>query len=310
MRQYKTILVICLMAIGSFLATGKLLAQHPAHYGQYMFNGLVLNPAYAGHKGVLDMGLLNRTQWIGFAGAPRTATFSVHTPSRNLKNNFGFVFVNDRLGPRRNNLLNAIYSYRLFFGKFALGMGLQGGVKSMAIRFGDLGREDQGDPNLVNEIPSVLVPQAGVGFWLTHPNFYLGFSSPEIIRLRSNAYQLHYANALTFRHYFTTLGLMLNAGRDVKIKPSVLMKYTSAVPIQFDLNCNVIIKDFLVTGVSYRTNGAVLGMMEWYLNEQFRVGFSYEMNTSGLRPYQSGTAEISLGYSFGYKVKTPGLRYF
>ncbi len=309
MKVLRTILFIG-WVIGACLGSGGLRAQQLAHYGQYMFNGLVLNPAYAGHKGVLDIGLLSRSQWIGFPGAPRTATFAIHTPTRNLKHNYGLVFVNDRLGPRQNNLVNGVYSYRLFFGKASFSMGLQGGVRLMGTKYANLGYEDEGDPIILNPPPTVAVPQAGVGFWLNHPKFFLGVSVPEIIRLKTGAYNLYYSNALSYRNYFATAGLMIKAGRDLKIKPSVLVKYTDAVPVQVDINTNFIIKDVLIAGVSYRTNGSILGLLECYFTEQFRVGFAYEMNFQELRSYQSGTAEISLGYSFGYKVKTPDLRYF
>lgn len=310
MKRLRTILFLGLLIAVCCGSRGKVGAQHLAHYGQYMFNGLVLNPAYAGHKGVLDLGLLSRAQWLGFPGAPRTATFTVHSPSRNLKNNFGAVFSNDRLGPRQSNLFNGIYSYRLFFGKASFSMGLQGGLRLLGTRYDKLGFEDQGDPNIDNPPPTVAVPQAGVGLWLNHPNFYLGISVPEIVRLKTGAYNLHYGNALNYTNYFATAGLMIKIGRDLRIKPSVLVKYTDAVPIQVDINTNLIFKDILVTGFSYRTNGGVVGLMECHFNEQLRLGFSYEMNIQELRSYQSGTAEISLGYSFGYKVKTPDLRYF
>ena len=65
----------------------QLKAQHAPQFGQYMFNGLVINPAYAGSKGALYTTLLTRAQWTGFTGAPRTANLSIHTTSRNLVNN-------------------------------------------------------------------------------------------------------------------------------------------------------------------------------------------------------------------------------
>ena len=55
-------------------------AQQDPMYTQYMFNQMVLNPAYTGSKDRFTTMLLYRTQWVGFEGAPKTTTFSAHAP--------------------------------------------------------------------------------------------------------------------------------------------------------------------------------------------------------------------------------------
>ena len=40
-------------------------AQQDPHYTQYMYNMNVVNPAYAGSRGTLSIGILGRTQWVG-----------------------------------------------------------------------------------------------------------------------------------------------------------------------------------------------------------------------------------------------------
>ncbi|VAW12033.1 hypothetical protein MNBD_BACTEROID05-931, partial [hydrothermal vent metagenome] len=69
-----------------FLAFGFLLfytesnAQQDPQYTQYMYNMNVINPAYAGSRGTLSLGMLGRTQWTGVDGAPKTFTFDAHAP--------------------------------------------------------------------------------------------------------------------------------------------------------------------------------------------------------------------------------------
>ena len=55
-------------------------AQQDPHYTQYMYNMNVINPAYAGSKENLSIGMLYRKQWVGIEDAPTTATLSGHTP--------------------------------------------------------------------------------------------------------------------------------------------------------------------------------------------------------------------------------------
>ena len=55
--------------IAFLLITGSsLFAQQDAMFTKYMFNSLVYNPAYAGAKDHLAIGLLHRTQWWGIEG--------------------------------------------------------------------------------------------------------------------------------------------------------------------------------------------------------------------------------------------------
>jgi len=68
----KKSVILILVAI-----TGLIHAQQDVMISQYMFNGLFLNPAYAGSHKYYTSTLLNRNQWVNFTGAPRTFLASV-----------------------------------------------------------------------------------------------------------------------------------------------------------------------------------------------------------------------------------------
>ena len=55
--------------------------QQAPHYTQYMYNMNVMNPAYAGSKENISIGLLHRRQWVNIDDAPTTSTFSIHSPT-------------------------------------------------------------------------------------------------------------------------------------------------------------------------------------------------------------------------------------
>ena len=74
---------------------------------------------------------------------------------------------------------------------------------------------------------------------------------------------------------------------------------------------NVLLAQVLWLGVSYRTEDAIVALIELQLSKKFRLGYSYDFTTTNVKNYSSGSHEIMLGYDFGYdimKVKTP--RYF
>lgn len=299
----------CLLSLCIMLTALTLNAQHAPQFGQYMFNGLVINPAYAGSKGALYTTLLTRAQWTGFSGSPRTANLSIHTTSRNLRNNFGAVALLDRLGAYQRSSLQGIYAYRINFEKSALSFGLQGGFSSLQIAFDQLAKEEDIDPAFA-ENPNLFIPQFGTGMYFNHPRFYLGLSAPELLRYQSSRYQRFFGDLNRFRNFFFTGGVLLNLSRDVKLKPSFLFKYLSSAPLQADLNLNLIYKQKLWLGASFRTNDALVGLAEFQILEQMRIGYAFGWSISDLRNYNNGSHEIALSYRFGFKVKSPGLLYF
>ena len=93
-KQHLIIILFLALAMKGF-------AQQEAQYSQYMFNGLILNPAYAGSRELLSGTMLLRKQWVGMDGAPSTGTLSIHGPSRNRRSGFGLTLWNDQIGVTR-----------------------------------------------------------------------------------------------------------------------------------------------------------------------------------------------------------------
>jgi len=61
---------------------------------QYLNNGLIINPAYAGSRDVLSGTLMHRSQWIGFEGAPVSQILAIHSPLKNDKIGLGLMIDN------------------------------------------------------------------------------------------------------------------------------------------------------------------------------------------------------------------------
>src|SRR5674536_160623 len=82
MRYLKSILsaiVLCFVTVASF-------AQTVPMYSQYIMNGFLINPSFAGRDGYTTVNLTVREQWVGMSGAPSTYAASFQT--RILKNSF------------------------------------------------------------------------------------------------------------------------------------------------------------------------------------------------------------------------------
>ena len=74
MRYIKRILPAIVL---SFLF-GVVTAQQVPMYSQYIMNGFLINPSFAGRDGYTTVNLTVREQWVGMDGAPSTYAASFH----------------------------------------------------------------------------------------------------------------------------------------------------------------------------------------------------------------------------------------
>src|ERR1700710_3135240 len=105
----------CILLMGLVLCLSKGSAQQTIQFSQYVFNGLAVNPAYAGYKEDLTLNLSSRIQWVGINGAPQTETASIDGLLNNFNGNvgLGLIATVDRLGPESITSVYANYAYRL-----------------------------------------------------------------------------------------------------------------------------------------------------------------------------------------------------
>ncbi len=291
--------------------TASLQAQQDPMYSQYMFNHQVLNPAYVGSWGFLTSSMIYRKQWVGVNGAPETGSFSFHTPSRNDRHGFGMSFVNDRIGVTQTNGIGAAYAFRINLGGNArLALGLQGSLDNYRANFGGVRTGsviDPGgnpsDPAFNGNSMNLWLPNAGAGVFFHTKHFYLGASSPRLV-LHPLSNNETTSLASLSRHFFFTTGVVI--GRDdapVKFKPSILVKYTPSAPVQLDLNAHFLFADRLWVGFSYRTEDAVVGMLQLQVLQWLRIGYAFDYITSEINPYASASHEFLLGIDLNFKRK-------
>lgn len=308
MKKTVQIIAICLVAF-----TSK--AQQDPMLTQYMFNGMVLNPAYAGSHEYWSSTMTVRGQWVGaeFDGAPTTVVASVDGPIRGKNMGLGFNVGYDQLGVSRTTLAMANYAYQLRLNQNTrLAFGVSAGVSQYVADVQEVVKWDENDVVYANTRTATL-PRAGFGSYLFTDNFYVGVSIPTLLAYEDGqnfSVDLSKASFLR-RHYLLTGGVVLPVSEKVKFKPSILLKYVKNAPLEADINFSTVFQDAFWIGASYRTNDAVAVIVQYQTNSYFRIGYSYDLTVSGLRNYQSGSHEIMIGVDFGKdlkKIKTP--RYF
>jgi type IX secretion system PorP/SprF family membrane protein len=285
-------------------------AQQEVMVSQYMFNGIFLNPAYSGSHKYFSSSLLHREQWVNFEGAPQTSLLAIDGPLYNQKMGVGLLMAHDKIGVTQQDDIYANYSYFLKLGKGKLGFGIKAGVSNYIAKVDDLIVWDAEDQNFSGVRKSALLAKFGCGAYYFTDRYYLGLSIPSLLAYDpDHNFDLSMENSTVIRkHYYLTSGYVFDAGEKFKLKPSFLLKYQPAAPVEADINFTAMYLNTIALGASYRTKDAVSVMIEYQANQRFRVGYAYDITTSKIRHYSSGSHEIMLGYDFGkdiVKTKTP-----
>lgn len=314
-------------------------AQQDIQFSQYIFNGLSVNPAYAGYKGDVYLNTMYRHQWAGFPGAPQTAFISVDglTGVRDEKMGLGGQLTWDRLGPQESIALYGSYAYRIPVdrsGTKRLCLGIGVGVTQYSLDGTALTYVDPNDPGIPASRVSTWVPDANFGLYYYTPSFYIGISALDLFSLNQSR-DIYYSGGYSFvtlrksPHLYFTMGTMIKFSENVQLKPSFMIKEDFKGPTSIDLNALLLLANRIWVGGSWRfgsstssksgyqpgleSNAAASLMMEYFATDNLRIGYSYDFTTNGLASYQNGTHELSVGIVLPSKTKKERLispRYF
>lgn len=284
------------------MSVTTMFGQQDAQYTQYMYNMVVINPAYAGLKGVPSIGLLGRTQWVGVEGAPRTATLSFNTPVGNATG-LGFSVIYDEIGPVKESNVFVDFSYTIFTGdEGRLAFGLKAGAT-----FLDVGYLDTVDPDPLNQPINQVSPNFGAGIYYYTGNFYAGLSAPNFLETRHLESGNGYVSTASEKmHYFLTTGYVFDIGNNLLLKPSTMFKATSGAPLSVDLSLNLLVNQMFEVGLSYRFDDSISGMLGFQVNNDFKIGYAYDYTHSNFGDFNSGSHEVILLFEIhGRQMKSP-----
>ncbi len=317
----KKILTTALLAVAVFTS---LRAQQDAAYSMYMFNGLFLNPAYAGSQEVISVMAIYRHQWAGLDGAPKTVNASIHTPFRRDQYAMGLTITNDRLGLSNNFSVTPAFAYRLRLkGDNRLCFGVQASFSYFYQNSTGAHLTDVTNPDQAFSLNSNLfVPNVGFGIYAYGKRYFIGASVPHLLpsKLRDKTGVSGYNNSIArvYNHYLFTAGYVFGKEASiVKFRPSFLMKWQKGLPKnipQFDINLALLFVERVWVGVGYRTGGdgqaalnyagqSANAFVNFKVTPQLQLGYCYDAEISSLRKYNTGTHEIMIGYDFWYNKK-------
>lgn len=298
MKNLSFIIVLFLLA-----TTFSGFAQQDPQYTQYMYNPVVINPAYAGNRGVMSITGLHRSQWLGLDGAPRTQSFSIHSPIGESKVGLGLSIVNDALGPQQETYIGGDFSYTINTSdEGKLSFGLKAGGHILDVDFRQLNLFDPTDANFAQNIDNKFSPLVGVGVYYHTDNFYAGLSVPNLIETNhfdeGNEPGSSSSLAEENIHYYGIMGYTFDISDDLKFKPSTLIKMVQGAPLEVDFTANFLVFEKLHLGAAYRWSAALSGLVGFQATDSMLIGLAYDRETTDLgnQVYNDGSFEVFLRF--------------
>ena len=284
-------------------------------YSQYLHNGLMINPAYAGSREALSAVLSYRMQWMGTPGAPVLQAVSLHSPMKNDRVALGLKAQFMQFGVTKSTSVYAVYAYHVIVGNGKLSFGLKAGVDMSNTDYTGLLLTNMGDPVFTTDEKPYILPNVGAGVYYFSNRLFAGFSVPSFL-----SYKRTDQGSTQAYHSFNEYDIIFSAGglitfsQALKFKPSVLVDYSlqeTKKLNQLDINGNFIIADLVWIGASWRTSEEVIvGLLQVQPTPQLMIGLSYDYPIGRMNTYSKGSSEFILRYEFGYKVSAANPRYF
>jgi type IX secretion system PorP/SprF family membrane protein len=187
-----------------------------------------------------------------------------------------------------------------------LGIGISAGILQKTITANWI-TPDGTDPALDQSIAvsgeSGLVPDINFGVFYQQNELYMGLSATHLYA--PDLTDLNISNA---KHFWITAGYEYGLGPDLKLRPSILAK-SDAASTQLDINVNVLYKDMIWGGVSYRVSDAIAPMVGYQNNDvgggSLRIGYAYDVTTSQIKGYSNGSHDIMVNYCFSLDKPKP-----
>lgn len=281
-------------------------SQQDPQFTNNMFYKLGVNPGFAGAEGAISGIILNRYQWEGFMGAPKTLVFSAEAAidAFGSPGGIGLNVVSDETGFAKSSQVNLNYAYQKQLQTSKLGIGISLGVMNQEFKPGELISSDDvinettgasGDALIpLNEV-SQMAFDAGFGLYLSSNRYFLGASVTHINQASIMLGDVE--NYYLVRHYYLNGGYNIRLADPLfQLRPSFMLK-SDLAGWQLDVNTNVVFDDRIWAGVSYRIQDAIAILIGMELENGLRFGYSFDLVTSALRRNGLGSHEIFVSYS-------------
>jgi type IX secretion system PorP/SprF family membrane protein len=279
-RTITYFIAFCLLAI-------KAVAQQAPIFSEYNYNKVLVNQAFAGLTDEAEITLSANSFMNNIEGSPQSAALTFHTPVGRYNMGLGIGTSYETIGVTNIGHLYGVYTYHINFDHKGsrpdwedfqinvLSFGISAGVDYIQENLLDLNASE--DPHFDENINQIR-PTLGAGVLYNRKQFYLGFSSPNLLEnIKLNNENVRFNNL--YNAYF---GYRIFTDRYEKyaFQPGFLIKYVKGAPLQADVNMLFEYKNKIDVGVGYRTTQSMNFIAGLRINDTFKIVYSYNHDFS------------------------------
>ncbi|RXK50643.1 PorP/SprF family type IX secretion system membrane protein [Aquirufa rosea] len=271
-------------------------AQIESMYNLYRFNPQIITPSHAGSTESSEVVFINRQQWIGIEGAPKTVAATANI-KWGEKKGLGVVTMVDQAGPVKTTSFGADFAYHVSLNeKWKMSGGIRGGFSNLSLNWSSIRLVNPNDALFSQDMSTGLKFNTGWGLRFSKGDgLFVSFSQPRVFKYdfgnASGAYK-------DVDYFYTMMGTKVKLGNNINLYPSTLFRIAADVPLSWDINLNAQIKEKMDVGLSYRhkdSYGLRLGMQA---SKKIYLGYVYELPISNISKISTQTHEIALRFSF------------
>lgn len=306
--------IISLLFIVGLISSVK--AQQDSQFTQYLFNGMHINPAYAGYKEDIYVQSFYRSQWAGIKGAPKSFSLAADGAFNDGNVGLGLMVSNDQLGAQTYLTAYANYAYRIRIDDdedSQLAFGIAAGMMQLGLDGNKLEGYRPGDELIPVGSQFKTVPDARFGVYYANKKYFAGFSVTNMLAkymAKKNTEDMMVP--VPQPHFYFTAGALLPLNEDIQLKPVFLFKDDTKGPSSLDINAFLLLKDTMWIGGFYRSSfdlykkvyqkskaskqNAIGAILEIFATQNVRIGYSYDYSLNRLRDNNYGSHEISVGF--------------
>jgi type IX secretion system PorP/SprF family membrane protein len=272
--------------------------QKETQFTQHLYNTTSINPAYAGSRGTTNIFAQHRLQWVGINGAPINTSATVNMPVGNNVG-LGLTILNEEVGPSVENNISVDFSYTIpVFKTYKLSFGLKGTAGLLDVDFNKLNIEHEGDYLFENNIDNKFSPNIGLGLYLYSENSYFGLSTPYLLETEHfDKYAGANSDSYIVKDYinfYAMAGHIFELNSSLDFKPAVLINAVKNQKTIIELSGNFLINKKFTAGLNYNWSQSVGALIGFQATDSWFFGYVYDMETTELSNYNSGSHEFFL----------------
>lgn len=274
-------------------------SQIETMYSLYRFNPQVISPMYVGGTESSELTAINRQQWMGIEGAPKTTSITANIKWKEQKG-VGLMLISDAAGPMQTTVIGSDFAYHVRLNEtWTMSSGIRLALANLSLNFSGMRLITSNDDVFGVDRSTGFQPNAGWGIsFHKKDGLFVNFSMPRMLKYDFGNGQTGFKDVA---YIFGMIGTSVKASEKIVLHPSVLVRLANDVPVNWDVNLSAKLVDKFDVGVNYRVEDSFGMRLGIQASRKFYVGYVYEIPISQISKANAQSHEFGLKYLISKK---------